>query len=233
MRSEGLISGLLYDGILSPQAWYQGLSAFNEAVGGFNFHQLKIDFEHGAVLESIASIRNDNQKAVEDYDRHYALIDERVPIVRRLGTGQIMLDHEHFDASHLSRSALYVDCLAPQGMKHTMGVMLQVEGGVYQCLGFMRHLDRPHFGDEDRQLAQRIVPDAIRAAQLRDRATHLAQQAALGLAALNTLPQGLAVIDNRRAIQYSNPAADRLLARCDVVRVRHGQLQCREAGADA
>ncbi len=231
MKSSRLISGLLYDGILSPQAWYAGLEAFKEAVGCMNFHQLTVDMQQGAVLESICSAID--AKGVENYERHYALVDERVTPMMRLGQGQMMLDHEHFNARHISRSALYADCLAPMGMKHTMGVMLRVEGHVHQYVGFMRHLDRPHFSDAERKFALRLMSDATRAARLRDRAAQLARHAALGLAALDTLPQGIAVVDAQCRIQYSNPAADRLLVRADVLRVHHGRLQCRDALAHA
>ena len=105
------IAGLLYDGVLSPQAWYDGMDAFKEAVGGFNFHQLTVDVRQGAVLESITSASDD--KGVKNYEQHYALADERVPAMMRLGRGEMLLDHEQFSERHMSRSALYAECLAP------------------------------------------------------------------------------------------------------------------------
>ena len=105
------IAGLLYDGVLSPQAWYDGMDAFKEAVGGFNFHQLTVDVRHGSVLESITSASDD--KGVKNYEQHYALADERVPAMMRLGRGEMLLDHEQFSERHMSRSALYAECLAP------------------------------------------------------------------------------------------------------------------------
>ena len=227
------IAGLLYDGVLSPQDWHAGMAAFNATVGGFNFHQLTVDLQHGTVLESIASIGPGNEKAVEDYDRHFALIDERVPIAMRLGQGQVMLDHEHFSERDMSRSALYVDCLAPQGMKYTMGLMLRVDGSVQQYVGFMRASDQKPFGNEEREFALQLVPEAIRASHLRARAGQLARHAALGLAALDTLPQAIAVVDAQCRIQYSNPAADRLLARPGAMSVRHGRLSCEGGHAQA
>ena len=227
------IAGLLYDGVLSPQAWHAGLAAFNAAVGSFHFHQLAADLEHGTVLESIASVAPGNEKAVEDYDRHFALIDERLPIVTRLGQGQVMLDHEHFSERHMSRSALYVDCLAPQGMKYTMGLMLRLEGSVQQYVGFMRAPDQTPFGNDERALALHLVSEAIRASYLRARAGQLARHAALGLAALDTLPQAIAVVDVQCRIQYSNPAADRLLASPGAMGVRHGRLSCEGGQAQA
>jgi DNA-binding CsgD family transcriptional regulator len=233
MREENRkrIAGLLYDGILSPQDWFGGMESLNEALGGFNFHQLTVDVRQGVVLESVCSAMD--VQGVETYERHFALTDERVPVLTRLGQGQIMLDHEHFDARHISRSALYSEFLASMGMKHTMGLMLRVEGNVQQYLGVMRHLDRPHFTERELSFARHLMPDCIRAAHLRDRAGRLARQALLGVAALDTLPQALAVVDAQCRLQYSNPFADRLLAHTGVLRVRHGRLECTDAPADA
>lgn len=223
------ITGLLYDGVLSPQDWYDGMEAFTEAVGGCNFHQLSVDVKQGAVLESLTSAKDD--KGVRDYEQHYALVDERVPAMMGLGQGEMMLDHEHFSARHMSRSAVYADCLAPMGMKHTMGLMLRVEGNVQQYVGFMRASDQPHFHNDDRNFAQHLMPDVIRAAHLRAHTGQLAFHAALGLAALHTLSQAIAVVDAQCCIQYSNPAADHLLARSGAIGVRHGRLLCCDADA--
>lgn len=225
------IAGLLYDGVLSPQAWYDGMDAFKEAVGGFNFHQLTVDVRHGSVLESITSASDD--KGVKNYEQHYALADERVPAMMRLGRGEMLLDHEQFSERHMSRSALYAECLAPMGMKYTMGLMLRVEGSVQQYVGFMRAVDRPHFSSEEREFAMQLMPDVVRAAHLRDRVGLVARHAALGFAALDTLPQGIAVVDAQCRVQYSNPTADRLLARSGAMGMRHGCLSCRDALAQA
>lgn len=216
------IAGLLYDGILAPHRWFEGLAAFRQAVGALHFHQLGVDLRQGAVLESICS--NRNEKTLELYQRHFALIDERVPIVMRMGQGQIMLDHEHFSARHMSRSALYSDCLAPDGMKHTMGLMLRVEGSEQQYVGFIRAVDQQPFGSEERNFALHLLPDMVRAADLRARAGQLARHAALGLAALGTLSQAVAVTDGQGRIQYANAAAEQLLARPGALQARQGLL---------
>lgn len=223
------IAGLLYDGVLSTQDWYDGMEAFKMAVGGLNFHQLTVDIQQGAVLESITSANDD--KGVRNYEQHYALTDERVPAMMRLGQGEMMLDHEHFSDRYMSRSALYADCLVPMGMKYTMGLMLRVEGSVQQYVGFIRAADRSHFNNDDRNFALHLVPDVVRASHLRARAGQLARHAALGLSALDALPQAIAVVDAQCRIQYSNPSADRMLARPGAMGIRHGRLSCQDGNA--
>ncbi len=73
----------------------------------------------------------------------------------------------------------------------------------------------------------------MRAARLRARTIQLAQQAALGLAALDALPQAIALVDAHCRIQHCNAAADRLLCTPGAMHVRHGRLQCDESAAQA
>ena len=223
-RQIEAIAGALYDGVLSPEDWYGAMDTFNRAVGGFNFHQIAINHQLAAVVDSVASANE--AEAVSTYEQHYALTDERLPVVMGLPQGQIMLDHEHFSQRDMSRSAIYADWLASQGMKHTMVLMQRVDGPVQEYVGFMRHVDQRPFGDADRHFAQQLMPDLLRATQLRAQAGQLARQAALGLSALDSLPQGMAVVDAQCRIQYANPAVTRLLAATGALRTVHGRLQC-------
>ena len=225
------IAGRLYDGVLSPQDWYDGLAACGSALGAGNFHHLTVDVQRGVVAESLASLND--AKALETYANHFAMIDERFPVAMRLGEGQVMLDHEHFSERHMSRSAVYVDCLAPQGMKYTMGLKVRVQGSVQQYVGFMRQADQAHFTEDDRQLALQLLPDMVRATGLRTAARELAQQAQWGSAALDALPQSVLVVDAQLRIGYCNPAAERLLAGTEALAQRHGSLRCLDGAAQA
>ncbi|WP_369641754.1 helix-turn-helix transcriptional regulator [Acidovorax sp. A79] len=209
------------------------MDAFNHAVGGFKFHQLALDHQLGTVVDSVASGGIDDAEAVATYEQHYAMTDERLPVVMGLCQGQAMLDHEHFSARDMSRSAIYAEWLASLGMKHTMVLMQRVEGTVQEYVGFMRHRDQRPFGDADRRLAQQLMPDLLRATRLRAQARPLARQAALGLAALDALPHGIAVVDAQCRVQHGNAAAARLLARDGSIGVRYGRLHCRDGASQA
>ena len=59
---------------------------------------------------------------------------------------------------------------------------------------------------------------------LRTRMATLAQHAALGLSALNHVPQGVAVVDAQGHIQHMNGAAERLVQAGGPCRVQGGRL---------
>ena len=233
MREEARarIAGLLYDGVLSPEDWHGALEAINGAVSGFKFHQLAVDHQQGTVVDSVASAGVEDEEAISTYIQHYAMTDERLPVVMGLRQGQVMLDHQYFSALDMSRSAIYAEWLASLGMKHTMVLMQRVEGPVQEYVGFMRHVDQRPFGDADRRFALQLMPDLLRATRLRAQAKPLARQAALGLAALDALPQGIAVVDAQGRMQHGNAAAGRLLARRGPMQVRHGRLQCTDGAS--
>lgn len=198
------IASQLYEGILSPPDWYNGMESLNRALGGAKFHQIVADRQQGTVLDSLASA--DDGEAASLYERHYAWGDERLAILMGLGQGQMMLDHEHFSARDMSRSAIYADWLASHGLKHTMALMLCIDGPVHDCVALMRHADQQPFGHAERCLALRLMPDLVRTTRLRSRMSAMATTAALGLAALNALPQGVVVL-----AQYLLDSDDHLL----------------------
>jgi len=227
------IAGQLYDGVLSPDDWYGGMEAFNQAVGGFKFHQLTVDHRLGAVMDSVASDVQEDAAAVQTYEQHYAMRDERLAVVLRLRQGQSMLDHEHFSCREMSRSPIYSEWLASLGMKHTMVLMQRVEGQVQEYVGFMRQLDQRPFGDTDRRLAQQLMPDLLRATRLRAQARSLARQASLGLAALGALPQGIAVVDAQCRLHHANAAANGFFTQLGPITFRHGRMHWRDGASDA
>lgn len=233
MKEEPIrrIAGLLYDGILSPQGWYDGLDTLREALDAGLFDYFTLDTASSQVFNGV-----DNQGKVglhaeklREYQNHYIGQDLRMAALAQMPVGQLMLDHEHISTREMSRNIVYTDFLRPHGFQHTLGALVRDEGGSRDFLGFIRPADHAPYGANEKTLVHQLMPELRRAAVLRARAGHLARQAALGVAALDALPQALAVVDAQCRIHYSNPCADRLLASTRLLRVRRGQLQCSEA----
>jgi DNA-binding CsgD family transcriptional regulator len=237
MREESIrrIAGFLYDGVLSPQGWYDGLDALRGLMDAGVFDYFTLNTVDSQILNGV-----DNQGKVglhaeklREYQDHYIGQDLRMATLAQMPVGQIMLDHEHISMREMSRNIVYTDFLRPHGFQHTLGALVRDEGGSRDFLGFIRPADHAPYSANDKTLVHQLMPDLRRAAVLRARAGHLARQAALGLAALDILPQALAVVDAQCRIQYGNPSAHRLLACTDALRVRHGRLHCSDASDHA
>lgn len=219
----------LYEGILEPARWAGALQSIQASLQCAAFHQLDIQRADLSV-QSVAVSMNGGEPPSEqvlEYERHYAPQDIRMPSIWQASEGGVWWDHEHFDARTLQRAPVYAEFLASLGMRHMVAVPLRDGAASRDFVGFLRHLDQKPFGAQEQALIAQLAPHMVRANKLRYRATHLAEQAALGAAALDTLPQALAVVDAALRPHYLNPAAERALAHplAGGLALRHGALR--------
>ncbi|MFD1711957.1 helix-turn-helix transcriptional regulator [Ottowia sp. GY511] len=227
---SGHVAGLLYDGILSPGDWYAALDALRGELGASVFHFFTLDHASGAVLQSVdnqASCEM-NERKLREYEAHFIASDIRMGILNHLPVGSVMLDHEHITARTMSRNAFYCDYLGTSGFRHTLGAQIRNNGATSDFLGFLRTTDRRTYGVQDKALMDRLMGDLSRATRLRMQAGELSARAALGLAALQTLPQAVFVVDGQRRIHHANAAGERLLSQPGALSTRHGVLRCPE-----
>ncbi len=224
------IASLLYEGILSPSDWRAGLDAIRNCMQGGLFYHFAVDKSSLAIVSSHQNVEVPADK-VRDYELHHARDDERMPIVMGLAVGEMMFDHEHFSARELSNSFIYSDWLPSIGYRHTMSLPLHDDGTTREFLSIIRPSDHHAYNTDDRRFMEHLLPHLSRAARLRSQSTHLACQAALGTAALDALPQCVALLDTHHRIRYLNNAARLALDNSPYLAVRHGQLYCTDPQA--
>ena len=222
----GLINTIterLYDGITSLDDWSAGLEALAGATDSVLFHHVAWDLQAQCV---VAGLTNEVQRAekVQEYEQHHAANDPRVPLIIGRAVGQMVLDHEYFTPRDMSRSPIYADWLASHGLRHSLAVPVFDDGRTREWLCLIRPLDHCAFGAGTRALLQRLMPDLLRATRLRARMSDVCAQAALGMAALDALPQALALVDAGGQLRYANPAAQRVLAGDKGWRLHHGRV---------
>lgn len=202
------IAGYFYEGVMDAQAWSVGLDALRQATESGVYHHVAWDYQAQCVVAGLANQVPPPEK-VREYEQHHAPDDPRIPIIMAMQPGELLLDHAHFTPRAMARSPIYADWLAPLGYRHTLGVPVYDDGCTREWVCLIRPVDHRPFGSRATTLLQRLMPDLLRAARLRTQSTHMAQQAALGLAALDTLPKAVAVLDARQTVHYMNPAAQR------------------------
>ncbi|QIL69048.1 LuxR family transcriptional regulator [Diaphorobacter sp. HDW4B] len=221
------IVGTLYDGVLMSDAWCQGLADVCQQVDAGVFHSFSI----GGAPSELSSVGNLESVGLhsglmKEYEEHHASNDLRMSATLGLATGQLMLDHEHLSPLEMSRNSVYADWLIPLGVKHTAATRVRHAGSVSEFVSFMRFADAKPFGTYDRLFIERLMPHLSRAAALRARMGELSRQASLGIAALQTLPQGLVVVDAQCRIHFANPAAERLMTPPSAMNASHQRLKC-------
>ncbi len=223
-RAVKTLAGHFYEGIVSPAGWFSALNGLRELVEGGVFHHVAWDYRTEYVVGGLANDAQPLEK-VREYELHHAANDPRIPIVMTMPVGGILLDHEHFSSRDISRNAIYSDWLAPLGYRHTLGVPVYDDGAVREWICVIRQVDQRPFNESTRGLLKALMPDLLRASRLRVHMKHVAARAAMGVAALDILPQALVLVNSQCAVQYLNAAAQRALAlggrRWGV---RHGRL---------
>ena len=225
-----IITGHLYDGVLDPESWHAALDGMCGQLDAGVFHYFTLDTSGAQVPESAGNPERVGLGGdrMAEYEQHYADRDLRMAATLRIPMGHVMLDHEHITPRELSSDALYNDWLAPLDLRHTAAAVVRSQGTARDFLSFMRSRDGTPFSFEHKSLIERVMPHIKRAAKLRAHVGHLSRQAALGLSALDSLPQGMVVVDAQCRIEYANSAAGRLLAPPSVLRSAQGRLVCAE-----
>ncbi|MFJ1079040.1 helix-turn-helix transcriptional regulator [Bordetella bronchiseptica] len=226
------ITQLLYDGIVDSGDWYAGVELLRARMGAAFFHQMTVDCANGAVSDGLATFEAPQDKARE-YEQHYARTDERMHAVLAMPAGSMVIDHERFDTSAISSSAIYSDWLPSVGLRHTVGLTLREDGSRKEVIGIMRAREDGMFRASEIALCQRALPHLARASALRARVAGLQDRAGFGLAALDALRQGIVVLDAQAAVQYANPAARALAAAGALCRVRHDTWRFADAPVQA
>ena len=219
------IAALLYEGSLCAQSWAAGLDALRLATQSDLFHHVRWDWQAQCVAEGLFNALPPAEK-VREYEQHLASTDPRIPMIMTLPLGHTLFDHEHFTAREMSRSPIYADWLVPNGLRHSLGIPVFDDGAVREWVCLIRPNDHGHYDDQAQQLLRQLMPDLLRATHLRARLAQTAGQAALGAAALETLPhQALVVVDRRGHIRYLTPGAQQSLGNVQPgLRVHHGRL---------
>ncbi|MBV7541973.1 helix-turn-helix transcriptional regulator [Acidovorax sp. sic0104] len=220
--------GQLYDGVLSPQSWHAALDGLCTYIDAVAFHYFTLDTSGARVPESAGNPERTGLTGdrMAEYEQRYAGTDLRMAATLRMPVGAVMLDHEHIGSRDFSRDALYNDWLAPLGLRHTAASMVRAEGSAQDFLSFMRPLDGRAYESKHKAVIEQLMPHINRAAKLRALVGHLSRQAALGLSALDSLPQGMLVMDAHCRIEYANTAVQRCLGPSSPLRSANGRLQC-------
>lgn len=227
------IAGQLYDGILSPDDWALGLDAIRRETEAGVFHHVTWDLQSHCVVQGIANEEQPESK-VREYELHHAQSDPRMPIIMNMAVGQVLWDHEHFSARAMDRSPIYADWLAPLGYRHTLGIPIFDDGRTREWLCMIRRSDQNAFDTDTQAFLQQLMPDLLRASRLRARTACFASQSTMGAAALEALPQGVALLSADGYIRYMNPAARRSMVQSKGLAVRGGRFfSCCDAQAQA
>lgn len=230
---EELIDAV-YRTVLEPSAWGDVMqhmeSRFPSAAQTFYILHLQPHRIQPVALAGVAPqwVRCFN-------DLYFAPDNPWIRLTQRLHRPGVVRTNERLDqllGEHgaLYRSAYYNDWMRPQGFKYTIGNTLLAEGGVVANITLMREPDRATFDAAEVRAFEALSRHMTRALQMAMRIDRPESNPA-SVAALDALPQAVAVVDAQQRLLHANAAMETLLRRGRGLLLQQGVLQ--PARADA
>lgn len=226
------ITGQLYDGILDSRSWEEGMLALTEQVGAVLFHQATLDKATGQIVAAISNEAR-SSATVREYEEHHAQSDPRAKVMMGLPLGQMMFDHECFSDKAMSSAPIYADWLKSIDLHYCTGLPISATETHKELLCVLREYGQPPFQQQEQQFLRQLLPQLLKASEIRFHVQALARDVALGHAALDLQPQAIVLLTAERKIVYLNKAAARALAQRGLFIVSNGQLSLESAELQA
>lgn len=228
-ETELLRLGLLaYEAASEPGVWPRFLQLYNDAISSdatlIQLHDLHRNTSQISVVFGI------NSPLKQSYNEHYSKLNVWRNGGRSLYVpGAVNLDQEQCPRSLLERSEFYNDFLRRLGADHSMGAVLARRQNQVPTLTALRGGPKGPYGEEERRVAQFLLPYLSRAWALYERLELLEA----GESVLENLPLGIVFLAVSGVMLYANRSADRILHAGDGFSLENGKPGSSERTADA
>ncbi len=211
--------GGLFEASMGERPWSAALAALGEC------------FTSGVYLTTFDAVRQTPVLAVTcnrispaadaDYEQHYGAIDPRRALVMQSPIGEVLVCHEHFDASFVRGNEFYNDFLLRYGFRYAMGVSLPGGGNEVAMLGFQRRRSEGYFSAKDQHALRMALPHLGRALRVRHVFSAAAESGARRQAMLDALPVAAFLVDAKCRILERNRPAEELASKGRLVHGEH------------
>lgn len=206
---ETLIADL-YESALLPEQIPDVLARINTALDCDGLHLVGKDEDTSSVFASVV-IGERIAAAERDYLAHYHRIDPRLQIGLSSPTGVVVACHDFLDDRFVSGSEFYQDFLIPHGPRYVIGGNIHRSGGKNIHIALNHLVGRSQFSEEKRRDVAAYMYHLSRWAKHLFLADELRGAVSSGFFALETLGQGILILDERSSILFANKSAQRLL----------------------
>lgn len=210
MSSKDALIADLYESVLRPDRIPDVLDRINRYLDCDGIHVVGKDQDTGSVVASVA-VGPQIYCVERDYLAHYLHVDPRLSIGSAHPTGVVAACRDFLDDRYVSASDVYQDFLIPSGAGYVIG------GNVYRrCtksihVGINRLIGRPQLPEEKQTAASEFMYHLSRWARQLVIADKVRDVVTAGFFALETLGQGILIVDDRQHVLFANQAANQLL----------------------
>ena len=224
---EESLTDTVYRTVFEPDAWAEAMRLCAEAFpsNGQTFYFL--DKTSGQIRP--IALEGVTPQWLAGFNALYFASDNPwIRVSERLHQPGVVRTNERLDAflrenGALYRSAYYNEWMRPQGFRHTIGNTLFAEDEVVANVTLLREPGMPTFDRGEVAAFERLSQHMTRALRLAVRLEH-AEATGLGMAALDSLRHGVALIGRDLRMVYANASMEALLRSASGLRLREGRL---------
>lgn len=213
----------LYRAAAGELPWGEPLAALRTLLGAWGVHLHALRLSTGAVAFSY-EVGGFPPEGVLAYIREYHAIDPRAALVARLGLGEWISCHQHFDDAFVARDRFYQDFLIPYGGRYVSGAKIYEDAEIVAILGIHRGRGMQPLAGDDVTLVKRMGRHVSTALGIWRRQRRLLEERLLGNTVLDQLPHPVMLIDEQQHLHHANLAARQLLQANRALRLHEGAL---------
>lgn len=199
----------LYESALHPDRMQDVFGRINHHLDCDGFHLVGTDEDAGPIRINL-TVGPEVTGAVQAYRGHYSSVDPRFGL--NSPTGLVLCCHDFADDQFVGRSEFYQDFLIPHGLRYFMGGYIYRNSGRNIIIAFHHLVGRPRFSQDEREAASGFMYHLTRWINLLLLADEVRGAASGGFFALDTLGQGILILDDQQHVLFANRAASHLLS---------------------
>lgn len=222
--------GLLYDSVIDEAEWSRAVRALADFTGGTAVGEVIANPLTGTIEQ--CSLMNIAPEFKEPYLGYYAPKEVRLPPALEFGVGVVMTENMLLDPRELQRSEVYNDLLRPFDIPHFMSAWLVKRESRVQTLAIEGSVKHGPFDDAATAKFAAVMPHLVRAVRMREHFVSVRDSQHAYREAMETLPFGIVVLDEKGQKIESTSLADKYLDLDQALIQRQGRFHARDTEDD-
>ena len=222
--------GMLYDSVIDEAQWSRALQAVSDYTGGTGVGEVSRTLLLGPSPN--ARTLNIAPEFKDQYLGYYASKEVRLPPAVKYGVGVVMTEDMLIDRRALRSSEIYNDMLLPFEIPHFMFAWLRKSETRVQTIAIEGTLAHGAFDEESVSRFGSLMPHLIRAVRMREHFVSVRDSQLAYREAMETLPFGIVVLDDKGQIIESTSLAENFLDLGQSLVRKHRRIHARHFDDD-
>ncbi len=225
----GAIVSQLYDALVDPAGWEQGIASMTRALGSTGCYLLIVDPSRSRVIKGLGY--NMSPDSMREYETETASFCPRIAYANRVPDFGIMYDHLHTSDAEMPRDPFY-NWIGGHGLQYYMNIQAIKRPDMLGALAFQRTSKQGHVTKSEINLAKKFMPHVRRVMGAQALLQDLELKQAAAEFAIDAMRIGMLFINFDGTIAHMNKAAASILADDDGLCTRGGKLAARKVDDD-